>query len=180
MIFTNNKAVFLDRDGVLNKDKVDYVYQIEDFHILDGVIEAIEILKKNGFVLVVITNQSGIAKGIYTEIEVEKCWQYLQQKCNFLIDDHYFAPHHPKYTTESLSRKPDSLLLEKAIAKYKIDVKNSWIVGDSNRDIEAGKKVGIKTIQILGTKASHEKPSEITDFSVNSLLEATKIICAIE
>lgn len=176
MLFTN-KAVFLDRDGVLNKDKVDYVYKIDDFQILDGVIEAIEILKKNSFLLVVITNQSGIAKGIYTDKDVQKCWQYLQEKCNFLIDDHYFAPHHPKYTSESLSRKPDSLLLEKAIAKYKIDTKNSWIVGDSRRDIEAGKKVGVKTIQVIGTKAGEEKPSEIVDYQVNSLLEATKIIC---
>lgn len=176
MLFTN-KAVFLDRDGVLNKDKVDYVYKIDDFQILEGVIEAIALLKKNNFLLIVITNQSGIAKGIYTENDVQKCWEYLQEKCNFLIDDHYFAPHHPKYTSESLSRKPDSLLLEKAIAKYKIDVQNSWIVGDSNRDIEAGKKVGVKTIQVIGTKASEEKPSEIVDYQVNSLLEATKIIC---
>jgi D-glycero-D-manno-heptose 1,7-bisphosphate phosphatase len=175
MLFTN-KAIFLDRDGVLNQDKVDYVYQIQDFKILDGVPEAIKLLKDAGFILIVVTNQSGIAKNIYTEKEVMACWEFLQKNCNYLIDDHYFAPHHPQYTSESLSRKPNSLMLEKAIAKYKIDVQNSWIIGDSNRDIEAGKKVGIKTAHIIGTKAQKENIKQVADIQVNSLLEAAQKI----
>ena len=75
-----NKAVFLDRDGVLNHDKVDYVYTIEEFKIFDGVAEALLLLKSEGYKLIVITNQSGIAKGIYTEKAVFDCLDYLDRK----------------------------------------------------------------------------------------------------
>ena len=142
-----NKCVFLDRDGVLNEERGDYVYRIEDFIIPQGVKESLEILKSKGFILVAITNQAGIAKGIYTKKEVLKCFEYLQKETGFLIDALYYSPYHPQFT-ESLSRKPDSLMLEKAIAKFDIDVERSWLIGDSDRDIEAGNKVGVRGIRI--------------------------------
>jgi D-glycero-D-manno-heptose 1,7-bisphosphate phosphatase len=171
-----NKAIFLDRDGVLNEDKVDYVYKLEDCKIIEGVPESLKKLKENGFLLIIITNQSGIAKGIYTKKEVLEVFDFLQKNCENVFDDHYFASHHPKYTTESLSRKPDSLMLERAIAKYNIDITKSWFVGDSNRDILAGQKIGIRTIKITHAKAGEEKHEAKADEYAKNLVEATNLI----
>ncbi len=169
-----NKAIFLDRDGVLNADKVDYVYKIEDCIILEGVPTALQELKNHGYLLIIITNQSGIAKNLYTKKEVLAIYEYLQKNCNHVFDDHYFAPHHPKYTTESLSRKPDSLMLERAIAKYDIDIAQSWFIGDSNRDMLAGQKIGIRTIKITQGKAGEEKHEAKATFYANNLAEAVE------
>jgi len=145
-----NKCVFLDRDGVLNKERGEYTYRIEDFEILPGVIESLEVLKKQGYLLIVITNQAGIAKGLYTKQEVVNCHAHLQAKSGGLIDDIYFCPHHPT-TTESLLRKPDSLMIEKAIAKWEVDVQKSYMIGDSNRDILSAQRAGVKGI-LVGNK----------------------------
>jgi D-glycero-D-manno-heptose 1,7-bisphosphate phosphatase len=143
-----NKCVFLDRDGVLNEEIGDYVYQPEKLFIPDGMPEALQRLKKAGYVLVVVTNQAGIAKGLYTDREVQLCHQKIQQACGNVLDALYYCPYHPKYDSESIARKPDSLMLEKAIARFNIDTSQSWIVGDMARDIEAGLKVGVKGIFI--------------------------------
>ena len=90
--FMMNKCIFLDRDGVLNVDRVDYVYRVEDFIIPEGTIEALQKLKNAGYLLIVITNQSGIAKGIYTREDVMKCHRYLQEQCGNILDDIYFSP----------------------------------------------------------------------------------------
>lgn len=164
------KCVFLDRDGVLNEDRTDYVYRVEDFIIPEGVVEGLRQLKEAGYLLIVITNQAGIAKGLYTREDVMRCHNYLQEQCGNLIDDIYFSPHHPDYDTRSLTRKPDSLLLEKAIAKYNIDVKHSWMIGDAPRDMYAGKRVGVKTVQVRHTKAQ----STVGDWEAYSLLEASE------
>ena len=143
-----NKCVFLDRDGVLNKDKVDYVYKLEDHKILDRVPEALKLLKEAGYLLVIITNQSGIAKGIYTSEEVMLCYKALQEVCGNIIDGIYYAPYHPDFDSECLTRKPDSLMFEKAIAKFQIDISASWMVGDKARDLIPAEKLGLKTILV--------------------------------
>jgi D-glycero-D-manno-heptose 1,7-bisphosphate phosphatase len=125
-----NKCIFLDRDGVLNEDRTDYVYRIADFIIPADVPEALRRFKEAGYLLIIITNQAGIAKGIYSRKDVMTCHSYLQEHCDHLIDDIYFCPHHPDYTSRSLTRKPESLLLEKAMAKYNIDPTQSWMIGD--------------------------------------------------
>lgn len=112
-----HKCVFLDRDGVLNKDFVDYAYTPDRFIILPGVPEAITRLKEAGYLIVVITNQSGIARGIYTRKQMHECHDYLQQAVDHQIDRIYYAPGHPS-VSESLSRKPNTLLFEKAIARF--------------------------------------------------------------
>src|SRR5688572_17454743 len=127
-------CVFLDRDGVLNAERGDYTYRTEDFEIINGVPEALNLLKENGYLLIVITNQAGIAKGLYTKEQVFACHDKLQHACGNIIDALYFAPLHPT-VSESLSRKPDSLMLEKAIAKFNIDPEKSWLVGDKKRDL---------------------------------------------
>ncbi|WKK74960.1 HAD family hydrolase [Marivirga salinae] len=148
-----HKCIFLDRDGVLNRERGEYTYKLSDFEILSGVKEGLEITKKSGYLLIVITNQAGIAKGIYNTDDVLKCHSYLQAHIGDLIDDIYFCPHHP-VTTESLLRKPDSLMLEKAIAKWEVDTDKSYMIGDSLRDIQAAEKVGVKGI-LVGEKDSN-------------------------
>lgn len=164
-----NKCIFLDRDGVLNKDFVDYAYSLDKFIILDGVPEALKMLKDAGYKLVVITNQSGIAKGIYTRDDMETCHQYLQEKTGHLIDHIYFSPYHPDFT-ESLTRKPGSLMFEKAIAKFNVDVAQSWMIGDKKRDLIPAIKMGIHTIQVDG----HD--DKIADYVTENLLSAAKYI----
>lgn len=150
-----NKCVFLDRDGVLNEDRPDYVYRIEDMVIPDGVVEALQKLKDAGFLLIVVTNQAGIAKHLYGRQDVLNFHQHFQEKCGGLLDDLYFSPHHPDVNSRSLTRKPDSLMLEKAMAKHNIEPQRSWMIGDKIGDVRAGQKAGVRAIQITTATASH-------------------------
>jgi D-glycero-D-manno-heptose 1,7-bisphosphate phosphatase len=166
------KAIFLDRDGVLNHDKVDYVYSIEEFKIFDGVAEALRLLKDAGYKLIIITNQSGIAKGIYSEKAVYDCFDYLQNETGNLIDDMFFCPHHPKFDRICECRKPGAKMIFDAAAKYNIDLTKSFMVGDAQRDITAGNTAGVTTIHINNGKESAEN----ANFTAINLLEATKFI----
>jgi len=166
------KCIFLDRDGVLNEDRTDYVYKIEDYIIPEGVVDGLNLLKKAGYLLIVVTNQAGIAKGLYTHEDVLNCYNFLQSQCGGVIDDIYYCRHHPQYTSESLLRKPDSLMLEKAIAKYDIDTTHSYMIGDAERDVKAGIKAGVKTIHI----ATGKENTNLADYRFGSLLEASKFI----
>ena len=156
------KCVFLDRDGVLNRERGDYTYLLDEFEVLPGVPEALALLKKNGYLLIVVTNQGGIAKELYKKEDVLACHQKLQQSCEDLIDDLYYAPSHPNYS-ESLSRKPDSLMLERAMAKYNIDPVQSWMVGDSLRDLEAAEKVGVQAILVGDKYEAGTYPMQVND-----------------
>lgn len=165
-----NKCIFLDRDGVINRDRVNYAYRLEDFEILPGVPEALKQLKNAGYLLVVVTNQSGIAKGIYTREHMQECHDYLQRQIDHIIDEIYYAPYHPSVTA-SLTRKPDSLMFEKAIAKFNIDVSQSWMIGDKERDIVPAYKLGIRSVLI-----DEEMPATKAIYTVRSLSEAAEKI----
>ena len=166
-----NACVFLDRDGVLNEDRPDYSYRLDHFKILPGVPDALQRLKNAGYLLVVVTNQSGIAQGIYTQQDMEVCHRYLQEQCGGLIDYFYFSPYHPKITA-SLARKPGTLLFEKAIARFQISPSSSWMIGDRGRDIIPARQLGIKTIQV----GNEIEPENRADFIVSHLPEATNLI----
>lgn len=168
-----NKCVFLDRDGVINKDNPNYTYRVSDFEIVPGVLEAIEQLKAAGYLLIVVTNQSGIAQKIYSQQQMEECHAYFQKMSNNRIDHFYFCPHHPTVTA-SLARKPGTLMFEKAIAKFDIDVTQSWMVGDRGRDIMPARQLGIRTIQIGNEIDEAEK----ADYQVESLKAGTSIVLA--
>ncbi len=168
-----NKCVFLDRDGVLNEDRTDYVYRVEDMVIPNGVAEGLQMLKKAGYMLIVVTNQAGIAKGLYTRDDVMRCHDHLQNHCGNVIDAIYYCPHHPDYTSRSLLRKPDSLMLEKAIAKYNIDPQSSWMFGDTPRDMQAGRRVGVRTVRI---KSEPLTQSQDEDKLAVNLLEASRLV----
>ncbi len=164
------KCIFLDRDGVINRNRVDYAYRLEDFKILPGVATALHRLKQAGYLLVVVTNQSGIAKGIYTRAQMQQCHDYMQQQFDHLIDAIYYAPYHPSVTA-SLTRKPDSLMFEKAIARFNIHCPGSWMIGDKERDLIPAAKLGIKSILIdKGT------PPTLALHTVKNLPEAVDVI----
>ena len=144
-----NKAVFLDRDGVINFER-GYTHTLEDFVILPDLIEVLQILKQKGYLLIVISNQSGIAKGLYLQSETEILHTYLKdelRKNNVALDEIYYCAHHPD-VGRCICRKPDSLFVEKALARFNIDASKSYFIGDKERDTEAGEKVGVKGILI--------------------------------
>jgi|YNPMSStandDraft_1061717.scaffolds.fasta_scaffold00235_15 D-glycero-D-manno-heptose 1,7-bisphosphate phosphatase len=144
------KVIFLDRDGVVNDNSDYYVYKWDSFKINEGLIEALTLLKNNGFDFIIISNQSGIAKNIYSINDVEVLHKKLDsyfKTFNIKILEYYYCYHHPDVTL-CLCRKPSPLLFEKSIARFNIDAKKSYMIGDQQRDIEAAEKAGIKGILI--------------------------------
>jgi D-glycero-D-manno-heptose 1,7-bisphosphate phosphatase len=164
------KCIFLDRDGVLNEDLGTYLFRTEDIVIPEGVPQALQLFQSAGYLLIVITNQGGIAKKLYTKEEVVKVHKHLQQLMNIAFTDLYYSPYHQEIT-QSLSRKPDSLMLEKAVAKYTIDIENSWMIGDQVRDVIAGNKAGLRTV-LLG----QEDVNKVATLNTKTLLEAAQLI----
>ncbi len=145
------KAIFLDRDGVLNDEIGDYVWELDKFTVSPGVPESLARLKAAGYYLVVVTNQAGIAKGLYTAADVRACHAKLQAACAHAIDAFYFAEAHPS-VSESVLRKPDSGMLEKAVARFALDPAQCWMVGDRLRDMEAAARLGIPGIFVGHTE----------------------------
>jgi D-glycero-D-manno-heptose 1,7-bisphosphate phosphatase len=145
------KAVFLDRDGVINNNEGKYyIGKKEEVEINPGVAGALRQLKEAGFMLIVITNQGGVGRGLYSRGEVEVVHRYIRellQAGGAEIDDFYYCPHHPE-SGNCLCRKPLPLMIQKAMARYLICPGRSWFIGDSSRDTEAGTAAGIRTILI--------------------------------
>ena len=145
-----NKAIFLDRDGVINKELGDYVYRLADLEVIAGVIDSLVELKARGYLLIVITNQSGIAKKIYGHQEVQAIHSSIAKSLEAKgveIAAFYYCPHHPEFSN-CLCRKPGSVMVEKAMARFNIDPAVSYFVGDRDRDVEAGEAVGVKGVKI--------------------------------
>ena len=143
------KAIFLDRDGVINVER-GYTHRLEDFSILPDVMHVLKEWQKQGFLFVVITNQSGIAKDLYTQEDVETIHTFLMGefvKHDIVVSEIYYCKHHPD-VCRCICRKPDSLFVEKGLARFGIDAKQSYFIGDKERDIEAAKKAGVKGILI--------------------------------
>lgn len=146
-----NKAVFLDRDGTLNEDK-GYNYRIEDFNLLEGVIEGLGKLRDN-YKLFIITNQSGIGRGYYTEEDMHNYNDYMLRefkKYKINIEKIYFCPHKPKENCNC--RKPSSKFIKEAKKEFIIDLDNSYVIGDKPSDIYLSKNSGCKGIYLLTGK----------------------------
>lgn len=144
------KALFLDRDGVINEEKGDYTYKIEDFRLTPGIIPFLKAASNKGYLLIVITNQGGIALGRYSVADLERVHAYMKSILaaeDVFLTDIFYCPHHSSVSS-CLCRKPGTLMLEEAIAKYGISVSESLLVGDSPRDEQAGKNAGIPTLMI--------------------------------
>ena len=145
-----NKAAFFDRDGTINIDK-GYVHRIEDFEFIKGMPEFIKKYNDEGYKVIVVTNQAGIARGYYTQKEVDILHNYINEelaKIGAHIDAFYICPHHPDFTGECNCRIPKTGMIEQAIKDFDIDVKQSVLFGDKPCDIECGEKCGIKSYYI--------------------------------
>jgi D-glycero-D-manno-heptose 1,7-bisphosphate phosphatase len=152
------RAIFIDRDGVINYDPGKYTCNIDEFEILENTLTSLKSFWDAGYGLIVITNQAGIAKGLYTESDLRAMHGYLQGECNlrgFAIDAFYHCPHHPDFTGKCLCRKPGSLMLEKGLHHFQLKPENCVMFGDKERDMEAAAAVGIKGIQIPTNKGIH-------------------------
>ena len=143
-----NRAVFIDRDGTMAKD-VPYCSRPEDFELFPTTSEAIRLLNQSGFKVIVVTNQSGVARGYFTEGTLAKIHQKMKselERQGAYVDSIYYCPH--RLDDDCDCRKPKPKLALQAAREYNIDLKNSFVVGDLQVDIELGKAVGCQTILI--------------------------------
>jgi len=153
------KAIFFDRDGVINNNAINYyTINYKQWVFNPGIIETLKYLYKLKYSLFLVTNQGGISKGCCTKEQVEelhnKVFEELKRN-EIEFTDVMICPHHSDFEN-CLCRKPKSLMLEKLIAKYNIDVSKSWFIGDSNTDLEAAEKAGIKHIIIVEPNSNIE------------------------
>ena len=178
-------AVFLDRDGTINVDK-HYLHKIEDFEFLPGALEAIKSLKNAGYLIIVVSNQSGIARGYFDEAAVDRLHEHIQQELKrygTAIDAFYYCPHHPdkgrgEYKVACDCRKGAAGMLLQAAEEHNIDLGNSFMVGDKLADIEAGAKAGCTSILVLTGYGDSEKlkPGLSKIMQCENLYEAACII----
>ncbi|KYP96979.1 D,D-heptose 1,7-bisphosphate phosphatase [Sodalis-like endosymbiont of Proechinophthirus fluctus] len=170
-------AIFLDRDGTINADN-GYVHKIDDFQFIDGVIEAMQELKKMGFALAVVTNQSGLARGLFSEEQFIRLTEWMDWSLadrDVELDVIYFCPHHPQAAVEALRqecdcRKPKPGMLLDAQSHLHIDIASSYMVGDKLNDMLAGKAAGVGTLVLVNSgKAVTEQASAAADWVIDSL-----------
>lgn len=178
-----SKIVFLDRDGTINVEK-NYVHRIEDFQFIEGSIQGIKLLNDNGYKVFVISNQAGIARGYYSEADVDILHRYVNDelfKQGAHIDGFFYCPHHPEhgvgiYKTECQCRKPRIGMFEQATKELDVDKNVSWMIGDNISDIQAGKNYGVRTI-LVATGYGKETIDRIKpNYFVPNLYEACKVI----
>jgi D,D-heptose 1,7-bisphosphate phosphatase len=181
----SNKAIFLDRDGTLIEDP-GYINHPDQVELVDGVAEALIELKTLNYKLIVVSNQSGVARGIVAEEvlgEIHNRLKHLLAEKGAYLDQVYFCPYHPdgvvpKYRKESDWRKPNPGMLLAAAKEMDIDLDQSWLIGNSDRDIEAGSRARCKTI-LIHPPSSHTKPEfgrSNPDYKAVNLKEVTNII----
>jgi D-glycero-D-manno-heptose 1,7-bisphosphate phosphatase len=177
-----NRAVFLDRDGTINEE-LGYLYRTEDCRFLPGVKDAVKRLNGAGYLVVVVTNQSGIARGYYTEADLDKLHSYMTKEFSVSgaqIDGWYYCPHHPDFPVEYSAcdcRKPLPGMMLAASSDLGIDLSSSWMVGDKNADMEAGIAAGCRSILVrtgYGAAEEHTAPSSV--IAVDNLAAAVDFI----
>lgn len=166
------RTVFIDRDGTIARD-VHYCRRPEDFELLPTVPEAIKILNDSAFKVIVITNQSGIARGYFTEHTLAKIHAKMEDELAELgakVDAIYYCPHHPDDGCQC--RKPGTALFRQAAQDMAIDFSLSYMVGDLPMDIEAGKSLGCKTVLVTTGPKAGEDVHDSPDYTANNLIEA--------
>lgn len=170
------KAVFLDRDGVINIEK-DYLYKIEDFEFVEGVFESLDYLQNLNYKLFIITNQSGIGRGYYTLDDFKKLTSWMLDKLEkkqIIVSQVELCPHGPN--DDCSCRKPKTGMIENILKNHEIDLENSWLIGDKGSDIKCAKNANIRnTIQVKSGHSFDEKES-MADFICNSIKDVPKII----
>lgn len=169
------KAVFLDRDGTLIEE-VNYLSRIEDLQFFSYTKKVIELLKKNDFLVIVITNQSGIGRGMFEESAMHEIHEAIQKNLDGQIDAFYFCPHLPD--ADCICRKPRTEMIEQAAEKFSIDLEKSWMIGDKVMDVGAGFNAGTRTALVLTGHGKNEagKLTQPPDVIAANLLEAVEQI----
>lgn len=174
-----NPAIFLDRDGVINVD-TGYVYLVDDFKFIDGVIDALLQLKQKGYLLVVVTNQSGIARGLFTEEQFMSLTEWMDWSLadrGVDLDGIYFCPHHPsegsdQYRKSCTCRKPGPDMILDAVKHLDIDLTHSYMVGDKPSDMKAAINAGVAHKILVETgKAITEEGRALAEAIYPSLVE---------
>lgn len=188
-----NKALFLDRDGVINIDN-GYVYKINEYEFIDGIFEFVKIFYDLGYKIIIVTNQSGIGRGYFTEADFEVIMKFVKEtflKKNIKIDKVYHCPHHPTegiglYKKNCNFRKPNPGMILDAVNQFNIDASNSILVGDSLSDINAGisSKIGKNFLLNFTNSNMKKKYLEIEEtnkgvFLCNSFKDIYNKICTI-
>jgi len=171
-----SKFVFLDRDGTIARD-VNYCRRPEDFVLLPTVKKALSLLSRKGFKLVVITNQSGIARGIFSEAVLERIHAKMRSELKEVgveLDGIYYCPHHPD--EKCACRKPGTALFKRAASELGIKLEGSYMVGDMELDVAAGKAVGCRTVLVTTGPKSPATTNPSPDFTAATLLEAAEWI----
>jgi len=179
-----NKAVFLDRDGTVCVEK-NYLFKIEDFEFENGAVEALRYLYKKGFKLIIISNQSGVARGYFTVGDVEKLHDHIKKealKNGFEFAGIYYCPHYekgsvPEFSVSCDCRKPKTALIEKAITDHDIDRSESYMIGDKEADMISGAKAGLTTV-LVGSGYGKETKLNFSgyDHFIANVAEIKKII----
>ena len=172
------KTIFLDRDGVINKE-INYLHKIEDFEFIDGIFDACLHFQSLGYKIIIITNQSGISRGYYSEIDYEKVTQWMlgqfKQK-NINILDIFHCPHGPDSTCDC--RKPMPGMFFNAKTKHNIDMKNSWMIGDREVDVTAANASGIKSTILVRSNHKIDESNSNASFILDSIEQSKQIITA--
>ncbi len=183
-----HRAVFLDRDGTLVHPR-HYPSCPEDLHLYNNIGPGLRDIRRAGFRLVVITNQSGIARGYFTEADLQRMHEHLVRELEQLdvrLDAIYYCPHHPAGVIRELTmccncRKPQPGMLLKAAADLDLDLQHCWFIGDILDDVEAGNRAGCRTILVdLGTESIPQHQLRCPNFVTRDTLHALQIIKAIE
>jgi D-glycero-D-manno-heptose 1,7-bisphosphate phosphatase len=170
------KTVFLDRDGVINKE-VGYLHKIQDFEFIDGVFEACLYFKSLNYQIIVVTNQSGIGRGYYDEddFHIINNWMLGQFKNKGIeILDVFFCPHDPESNCDC--RKPKSGMLNQANEKHNIDMEKSWMIGDKEADVAAANSAGIKNTILVKSGHTIDEENSNARFILGSIDKAKEII----
>src|SRR3989344_6633767 len=168
-------AIFLDRDGTLIEDAGENK-DIEKYKLLEGVVDGLKIFRRFGFKLIVVTNQSGIGRGYYTEESMHKFHDKMiedLEKNGVKLDGIYFCPHHPDKDCEC--RKPKTGMIDKAVKELGIEIKGSFMIGDKDTDVELAHKAGMKGILIQTDTYKNEKNVK-PDYKAKDLVEAADYI----
>ncbi len=169
------RAVFLDRDGTININKPEYVHKVEDFEFVPGALSALKELSCTDYKIIIVTNQSGIGRGYFTEQDLKKLHQWLLgqfKKEKIRIDKIYYCPHAPDQGCHC--RKPKTGMIEKAVRDFGMNLSKSWIIGDDEKDVVLGREVNLKTI-FIGKKINATAKSK-PHYLAKNLKEAVKII----
>lgn len=166
------KAVFFDRDGTL-MEEVDYCRNPSQVKVIPGTAEALTRLHEDGWLNIIITNQSGIGRGYFTVADYEKVHAELLRQLNHTVDAAYFCPDHPDQP--STRRKPETGMVDEAVSEHGISPGKSWFVGDKDIDVTTGKNSGCRTILVLSGYGEKHRHSD-ADFIVDDVVKAVEII----